>query len=576
MEKIFHVESLKRREAGKPAGASRVILPSAMSLCSSGRPLQKTSSCTINRPRGAVHAADPSTVSHRRRQVVTSSESNSFSSSSHPLSAFSSSTCPSSSLLPCTSHQSVKATPSPFSARLSSFSVLRRSFQKTVNRLAVFSFVVVPISAVLFLLSPSTTHIFPPSANSFLFCPEYSHTFSLLSLQVAQALENSQDDNNGLPSSPASNNQKEENTKEAPGVHTPQTDGGHPLSASPGGAEPVDAQVSKEEKEMPPKKKPCCGKKKKEEQQASSSPERLDEQEKETISKSETTQEKKKPCCKKKQMMAASSGLENGEKTFQEGQLKASHHHSPTEGSTSSCCGVMPMYFQNTYHTIILFKGFETLTSWQYALSILLCIFLGMFSVVLKVLRLRREFYFSSSFAQGEKTSTKHQASSLSSDESLGARAGNEVPPKASLEGFDRRSLQTNFPPGEEKKKNKTMMMRWFVCFKGGFMCMRGFPLKQNFCRMIEAFILYGYDYLLMLIVMTFNVGLFFAVTGGLALGFFFFGHLLRIKAEEGNDEIRGEEGHEETRQEGSGYRGKRNNKTMIEDYRADPCCCGV
>lgn len=35
--------------------------------------------------------------------------------------------------------------------------------------------------------------------------------------------------------------------------------------------------------------------------------------------------------------------------------------HHPAEGNKSTCCGVMPMSFQVSTHTVILFKGWETI-----------------------------------------------------------------------------------------------------------------------------------------------------------------------------------------------------------------------
>ncbi|PFH37812.1 Ctr copper transporter family protein [Besnoitia besnoiti] len=202
---------------------------------------------------------------------------------------------------------------------------------------------------------------------------------------------------------------------------------------------------------------------------------------------------------------------------MQEEQGDAAGGHVAAKGHKSSCCGVMPMSFQNSYHTVILFHSWETLEKWQYVLSILACIVLGMISVILKVVRLRVEFVL----VQRDRAAEDRAASE-------GAAKGSSLP---------------------------SASVRHRLCM--------GFPIKQNAYRMVEAFIIYGYDYLLMLIVMTYNVGLFFAVTGGLALGFFFFGHMLRLKAEDGGHELDGE---------GGGHR----RQGMSEDYRGDPCCCGT
>ncbi|CBZ52725.1 putative ctr copper transporter domain-containing protein [Neospora caninum Liverpool] len=229
----------------------------------------------------------------------------------------------------------------------------------------------------------------------------------------------------------------------------------------------------------------------------------------------------KKSCCKKKKSGGISASSAGEEPPSENGEVKScckkkaaaseGATHVAAEGHKSSCCGVMPMSFQNSFHTVILFHSWETLERWQYVLSILACVVLGMISVVLKVIRLRIEYCL----AKRDRAA----AEKAKSGERDGGGVGNE-PASLSASVFSRR--------------------------RGGF------PVVQNAWRMVEAFIIYGYDYLLMLIVMTYNVGLFFAVTLGLALGFFFFGHRLRIP-------------------EGAG--GKND---LEEDYRGDPCCCGT
>ncbi|KEP66137.1 UNVERIFIED_CONTAM: Ctr copper transporter family protein [Hammondia hammondi] len=203
--------------------------------------------------------------------------------------------------------------------------------------------------------------------------------------------------------------------------------------------------------------------------------------------------EEKESCCKKKKAVAA------------EGTP-----HVAAEGHKSSCCGVMPMSFQNSLHTVILFHSWETLERWQYVLSLLTCVVLGMLSVVLKVLRLRLEFFL----AKRDRA----------------AEAAQRIEKEKAKEG-----------QGSAASLSSAVVGRLYG----------NFPLKQNAWRTVEAFVIYGYDYLLMLIVMTYNVGLFFAVTGGLALGFFCFGHLLRIQAD-------------------------KEENSLEEDYRGDPCCCGT
>ncbi|OEH76550.1 ctr copper transporter domain-containing protein [Cyclospora cayetanensis] len=58
------------------------------------------------------------------------------------------------------------------------------------------------------------------------------------------------------------------------------------------------------------------------------------------------------------------------------------------------------------------------------------------------------------------------------------------------------------------------------------------FPLLHNAIRGSVAFLNYAWDYMLMLVAMTFNVGIFLSMLGGMALGFLAVGHLLDFTPE--------------------------------------------
>ncbi|KJP87695.1 hypothetical protein AK88_02590 [Plasmodium fragile] len=138
-------------------------------------------------------------------------------------------------------------------------------------------------------------------------------------------------------------------------------------------------------------------------------------------------------------------------------QLQGAGDGSSGDGSTTGHSMAMPMSFQLSTHTIILFKFWETKTQLSYYISLFLCLIFGVLSVLLKLLRLQVE----------------------------------QVLPKT---------------------KDTNVMTS-------------GILFKNNLARSALSFIIYSWDYLLMLIVMTFNVGLFIAVVVGLSIGFFLFGH---------------------------------------------------
>ncbi|CAG9474018.1 copper transporter, putative [Plasmodium vivax] len=144
----------------------------------------------------------------------------------------------------------------------------------------------------------------------------------------------------------------------------------------------------------------------------------------------------------------------------------------------------MPMSFQLSTHTIILFKFWETKTETSYYISLALCLLFGVLSVLLKLLRLHVE-----------------QALPQTKD---------------------------------------TNVMNSGVLF------------KNNLTRSLLSFIIYSWDYLLMLIVMTFNVGLFFAVVVGLSIGFFLFGHKFVTCGKSSTDGL-----------------------DVHKEFHGDPACCG-
>ncbi|OEH75245.1 ctr copper transporter domain-containing protein [Cyclospora cayetanensis] len=149
--------------------------------------------------------------------------------------------------------------------------------------------------------------------------------------------------------------------------------------------------------------------------------------------------------------------------------------HQPASGNKSSCCGVMPMSFQASTHTVILFKSWETTEAVYFWLSCILWFFLGSGSVALKLLRLRIDHWSAGATAATVSAAKEQQQST------------------------------------------------WRVATAPYTIRL----LKTGLCTLV-----YAYDYLLMLVVMTFNVYLFFAVCLGLGFGVFCLGHKLRLKSE--------------------------------------------
>ncbi|SPJ12765.1 copper transporter [Plasmodium sp. DRC-Itaito] len=144
----------------------------------------------------------------------------------------------------------------------------------------------------------------------------------------------------------------------------------------------------------------------------------------------------------------------------------------------------MPMSFQLTTHTIILFNKWETKSALSYYISLVLCFFFGIISVGLKVVRL---------------------------------------------------NVEHSLPKTEDTNIFKSLVL-----------------FKNNSYRMLLSFVIYSWDYLLMLIVMTFNVGLFVAVVLGLSFGFFIFGNKFVSSKKCSSDDL-----------------------DVHKEFSADPACCG-
>eukprot|EP00921_Rhytidocystis_pertsovi_P009691 GHVQ01015624.1.p1 GENE.GHVQ01015624.1~~GHVQ01015624.1.p1 ORF type:complete len:328 (-),score=26.67 GHVQ01015624.1:548-1531(-) len=125
----------------------------------------------------------------------------------------------------------------------------------------------------------------------------------------------------------------------------------------------------------------------------------------------------------------------------------------------------LPMHFTSTenYNVQILFKNWVTSNELQYALTLSACIAFGFLSVVLKAGRRAAEQYMEAVEDQG----------------------------------------------------NATMLPRYEL------------PICHNLIRMVMMFSIYGWDYILMLVVMSFDYGIFFCTMAGLALGVGVLGHVL-------------------------------------------------
>ncbi|KAL8442907.1 hypothetical protein Emag_006192 [Eimeria magna] len=123
----------------------------------------------------------------------------------------------------------------------------------------------------------------------------------------------------------------------------------------------------------------------------------------------------------------------------------------------------LPMSFEATSRVTVLFEWWDTATLPQYVLSCAGCVVFGYISIALKALRHTCDMRLALEEAQG----------------------------------------------------------------KPRLLLLDSIPAAPNAVRAVNAFLNYAWDYLLMLVAMTFNVGIFVSLMAGIALGFLTIGHYL-------------------------------------------------
>eukprot|EP00922_Rhytidocystis_sp_ex-Travisia-forbesii_P051085 GHVS01075868.1.p1 GENE.GHVS01075868.1~~GHVS01075868.1.p1 ORF type:complete len:531 (+),score=132.32 GHVS01075868.1:232-1824(+) len=273
-----------------------------------------------------------------------------------------------------------------------------------------------------------------------------------------------------------------------------------------------------------------------------------------------------------------------------------------TEHSASSAQFVMPMYFTTTSNNKVqlLVNSWTTSTSFDYALTLLACVGLGVLSVAMKKARRYMEDWMRRREDDGEamvlvgscwrRRSEGHQLAKetrrfrcrrrilwlggsgvgLKGDNNNNkqefdvgdrVREGDETPRgdahenQAASDGCsnvgESATTQSGLPT-TTATTDKNMVGKqstsheycrsdcyWFIrlIVGDGNEAEEGFPLMHNICRMFAAFCVYSFDYLLMLIIMTFNYSVFFSTMFGLALGYLFLGHLPHQRSSEENEQ---------------------------------------
>jgi len=162
------------------------------------------------------------------------------------------------------------------------------------------------------------------------------------------------------------------------------------------------------------------------------------------------------------------------------------------EEAPGECSGMMQMYFHNGFQDYVLFKDWVPCTAGRYNAAVLGVFLASTFAVLLKVLRFRME----------RRMSVRRR---ISSRETLRTDLLQD------FEGRERR---------EEEQEVRCSGPVEATIFPGSWD-----DLKENVVRSGFVGLTMTLDYSLMLVAMTFNYGLFFAVIAGAMCGALLFGH---------------------------------------------------
>eukprot|EP01007_Sphenomonas_quadrangularis_P001681 NODE_271_length_1707_cov_132.750302_g199_i0.p1 GENE.NODE_271_length_1707_cov_132.750302_g199_i0~~NODE_271_length_1707_cov_132.750302_g199_i0.p1 ORF type:complete len:411 (-),score=36.14 NODE_271_length_1707_cov_132.750302_g199_i0:427-1659(-) len=204
--------------------------------------------------------------------------------------------------------------------------------------------------------------------------------------------------------------------------------------------------------------------------------------------------------------------------------------------SISGALPLMQMYFHVGIRDFVLFKGWVPQTGGQYCLSLLFCLVLGIIVIWLKAFRAQweeehtREYPLprhGSHLQEGyrmEHPSTRPQpcpicraTAACTCAERLLAPVEKDPDGCGRCDGADAGGRRAAPPRGSVRSQ---WWRRWAPSGR-----MSAFPWRENAVRAALVLVTALLDYSLMLVVMTFNLGLFLAGCLGLAAGTFLFGH---------------------------------------------------
>jgi copper transporter 1 len=212
---------------------------------------------------------------------------------------------------------------------------------------------------------------------------------------------------------------------------------------------------------------------------------------------------------------------------------------------SSSAIPPMKMWFHQGTREMFLFKEWVPDSTGQYVgLCIAMCV-LAVFTQFLKAVRLRVEMHWSAltraracdcdaDVESGCGQSTKHLPMGMG-NKSMATTTPAIPPPKACCGGAATANGDSSSSSADEPVPTSSKRKYWLcrggfgagegALVVGGRQLMTRWQAEKNFYRAVFTFVVMFLDYALMLVVMTFNVGIILAVCGGFAIGALLFGH---------------------------------------------------
>jgi hypothetical protein len=199
----------------------------------------------------------------------------------------------------------------------------------------------------------------------------------------------------------------------------------------------------------------------------------------------------------------------------------------------AACSGMMQMYFHNGFEDYILFKSWVPCTQGRYLGSCLGVVLLGVFVAFLKAVRVRLEYRFQRARHARESRDRRMalEGNGSSGDGDQPAGRGGGLAEVAGEGATSSAPLRARGRARDSPAATPLLMISSQVAhaesegFFDGILPSDGLQLQQNLVRGIMAGLTLALDYMLMLVAMTFNIGLFLAVCLGVVVGTVLFGH---------------------------------------------------